>query len=92
MLHAAARSEKKQHLRKGSMRKKDLQLENYLPWLADRASPSNRHLKAAQQAYARFQETAHARHRKQAWEHIHAAAPEVGRRRAPRRRRSRRDP
>jgi hypothetical protein len=38
---------------------KDARLENYLSWLADRVSPYNRHLHAARQAYARFQETAH---------------------------------
>jgi hypothetical protein len=66
------------------MRKKDLRLANYLAWLADRVSPANRHLKAARQAYRQFQKTADARHRKQAWERVHSAAAEVGRRRAPR--------
>jgi hypothetical protein len=63
---------------------KDLHLERYLTWLEGRAPADCLPLTLALEQYARFQETADAKHRHQAWRHVHAATAEVGRRRAPR--------
>jgi hypothetical protein len=68
------------------MRKKDFWIERYIPWLAARVSPGNPQLREARRAYARFQQRGDERLRHEVWQHLHAAADEVGRRRAPGRR------
>ena len=65
------------------MRKKDFWIERYIPWLAERVSPGNPQLREARRAYSQFQESGDERHRHEAWQHLHAAAAEVGRRRSP---------
>lgn len=70
---------------------KDVRLESYLAWLRERISRRNAQLKAAEKAYRTYQQTGQEKHRHECWQHIHAAAAEVGRRRSTRKERSRCD-
>jgi hypothetical protein len=60
---------------------KDFWVERYLDWLTNRVAPGNPQLQKARRVYSQFQETGDERHRHESWQHLHAAAAEVGRRR-----------